>query len=212
MNLKWKLTRAFFLSLAAAIAFGLTALLISGNAISRFDSSIISYIQGLETPSLTVLMKFFTWVGSGPVVAVLALIAMLFLFIVLKHRSELILFVAVVAGSAVLNEILKNLFHRARPSLHRLIEVSGFSFPSGHSMEAFALYGILAFLLWRHIPTRIGRGMLILISAVMILLIGGSRIYLGVHYPSDIIGGYLASGFWLAAAIWVYQQYQERRN
>jgi undecaprenyl-diphosphatase len=110
-----------------------------------------------------------------------------------------------------LNGTLKVLFHRARPTLHRIVNANGFSFPSGHSMTAFSLYGIIAFLLWRHIPTSLGRGLLICFSSVMIVTIGVSRIYLGVHYPSDVIGGFLVSGCWLAVSIWFYQRYQEKQ-
>ena len=137
--------------------------------------------------------------------------AFLFLYFVLKHRIELLLFGTVILGTPIINQILKQFFHRARPDLHRLIEIGGYSFPSGHAMNAFAVYGILAFLLWRHIPTRLGRTVLIIISTIFILMIGTSRIYLGVHYPSDIIGGYFASGFWLAISIWFFQRYKEKR-
>ena len=142
---------------------------------------------------------------------VISLIAFLFLYFVLKHRTELLLFGTVVIGTPIINRILKQFFHRARPDLHRLIEIGGYSFPSGHAMNAFAVYGILTFLLWRHIPTRLGRTVLIMISSIFILMIGTSRIYLGVHYPSDIIGGYFASGFWLAISIWFFQRYKEKR-
>jgi undecaprenyl-diphosphatase len=211
MNVKFELTQAFFLSLFSAIAFGLTAFLVSESQVARFDDSVISFIQGFESPALTAVMKFFSWIGSGPIVTLIALIILLFLYKVWKYRSELVLFVTVVVGSSILDQLLKSLFHRARPSLHRLVEASGFSFPSGHSMEAVALYGILTFLLWRHIANRLGRGVLIFVSLVMIMAIGISRIYLGVHYPSDVIGGYFASGFWLFAAIWFYQRYKERK-
>nr|WP_233276251.1 phosphatase PAP2 family protein [Schinkia azotoformans] len=113
-------------------------------------------------------------------------------------------------GSNILFLLLKLYFHRARPDLHRLIEVSGYSFPSGHATNACTLYGILTFLLWRHIRTRLGRTILIVLSAMMIFTIGISRIYLGVHYPSDILAGYFLSVLWLTTAIWFYQQYQER--
>ncbi|WP_233129807.1 phosphatase PAP2 family protein [Domibacillus epiphyticus] len=103
--------------------------------------------------------------------------------------------------------MLKLLFHRARPELHRLIEIIGFSFPSGHAMNAFTVFGILTFLLWRYISAKWARGMLICFSIVMILAIGVSRIYLGVHYPSDIIGGYCALPF----AIGFFQRYKEKR-
>jgi undecaprenyl-diphosphatase len=129
----------------------------------------------------------------------------------MRHRKELILFAAVMAGSPILNYLLKVFFQRARPDLNRLIEIGGYSFPSGHAMNAFTFYGILTFLLWRHIPVRRGRTVLLLFSTILILAIGISRIYLGVHYPSDIIGGYLAGSFWLAVSIWVFQRYKERQ-
>ncbi|MBB5324280.1 undecaprenyl-diphosphatase [Anoxybacillus tepidamans] len=210
MNLKLELTRAFFLSLFSAIVFGLTAFLVSGSQVDHFDGVVISFIQRFESPALTSVMKFFSWIGSGRIVTIISLIALFVLYKAWKYRSELVLFVTVVAGSSILNQLLKSLFHRARPSLHRLAEASGFSFPSGHSMEAVALYGILAFLLWRRIDHRFGRVFLIFISFFMIMGIGVSRIYLGVHYPSDVIGGYFASSFWLFAAIWFYQRYKER--
>jgi undecaprenyl-diphosphatase len=156
-------------------------------------------------------MKFFTFIGSAPFVIILSLLLLVFLYKVLHHRLELILFIAAVDGSAVINQVLKSIFHRVRPNLHRLIDVSGYSFPSGHAMNAFTVYVIISFLLWRHIPSKLGRSILIFLSILMILAIGISRIYLGVHYPSDIIGGYFASGFWLAIAIWVFQFYKEKR-
>jgi undecaprenyl-diphosphatase len=211
MNLKMQLTRAFFISLMSAIGFGAIALLVTDNKVVQFDKKIISFVQGLETPALTSMMKFFTFIGGGLPVVVVTLIIMFFLYKVLHHRGELILFIGVVIGSVILNETLKLIFHRARPMLHRVIDANGFSFPSGHSMAAFSLYGVVAFLLWRHISTSLGRGMLIVISIIMTITIGVSRIYLGVHYPSDVLGGFLASGSWLAISIWYYQRYQEKQ-
>ncbi|OIK15655.1 phosphatase PAP2 family protein [Bacillus sp. MUM 116] len=210
MDIKKYLLVAFIISLMSVIGFGIISILVSDEKIRHFDSTIISAVQGLETPVLTKVMKFFTYIGSTKVVIILSLFLLFFLYKVLHHRLELILFVSVIAGAGILNGLLKHFFHRARPNLHRLIEISGYSFPSGHAMSTFALYGIIAFLLWRHISSRMGRTILIIISCFMILAIGISRIYLGVHYPSDIIGGYFASGFWLAAAIWFFQFYKEK--
>lgn len=211
MNIKKYLFIAFIISLVSVIGFGTVSILISDEKIGHFDSMVISAVQGLETPGLTKVMKLFTFIGSTRVVIILSLVLLLFLYKILYHRLELILFVSVIAGAGILNGVLKHFFQRTRPNLHRLIEISGYSFPSGHAMSAFAFYGVLAFLLWRHISTRIGRTILIIVSCFMILAIGISRIYLGVHYPSDIIGGYFASGFWLTAAIWVFQFYKEKR-
>ena len=93
-----------------------------------------------------------------------------YFYYVLKHQIELILFGSVVIGTPIINQILKQFFHRARPDLHRLIEIGGYSFPSGHAMNAFAVYGIITFLLWRHIPSRLGRTILILISSGFIIM------------------------------------------
>jgi undecaprenyl-diphosphatase len=208
-SLSLRLTFAFLLSLIFAAGFGVVAALVGFHRISAFDQAIIDFWQGRESKGLTALMKFFTNIGSGWPVILIALACMLYLYVVLKHRRELILFLFVLGGSEVLNVVAKALFHRERPEFHRLIQETGYSFPSGHSMGAFSLYGVLAYLLWKHIPTWWGRLVLVLASGTLILAIGISRIYLGVHYPSDVLGGYLASAFWLAASIWIYQSFRE---
>lgn len=207
MKIRWH----FLIGLFSLIGFSYMAFFISHQRIIQFDQTVISFIQSFESVMLTSIMKFFTYIGSFPSVCWIFILASLFLYFILKHRTELILFGVVVIGTPLIDQILKQWFHRARPDLHRLIEIGGYSFPSGHAMSAFSLYGILTFLLWRHIPTRMGRTVLIMISSLFILMIGTSRIYLGVHYPSDIVGGYFASGFWLAITIWFFQWYQEKR-
>lgn len=206
------LLSGFIISIMWLIGFSCIAILMNGQKLIQFDQVLISSIQGLESPALTLVMNFFTFIGSFPSVFVISLFTALFLYFVLKHRIELILFVSVVISTPIINQILKHFFHRARPDFHRLIEIRGYSFPSGHAMNAFAVYGIITFLLWHRIPSHLGRMILILISSGLIIIIGASRIYLGVHYPSDIIGGYFASGFWLSCAIWFFQRYKEKQS
>lgn len=159
---------------------------------------------------MTLLMEFVSFVGSAPVVIMLVLTAMFIFYFVLRERvSAMILFV-VVAGSHALNELLKSVFERERPDLYRLVEESGYSFPSGHSMAALSLYATLTILLWPHIPTRFGKIALLIFSTAMILLMGLSRVYLGVHYPSDVVGGYLASASWLVMIILIYRIFQKK--
>lgn len=207
MKLNMQLVFAFLISLVGFIAM---SLLVRANHIVRFDGYIISFIQGTETAWLTTVMKFFTYIGTIRFIAVLSIFVLFFLLKVLKYRLEILIYLAVVFCTPILNRLLKLYFERARPDLHRLIEIGGYSFPSGHAMNAFSFYSILAFLLWRHVPSPLGRVTVILISSFMIAAIGTSRIYLGVHYPSDVIAGYLASGFWVSTVIWVFQRYQER--
>ncbi|WP_257390622.1 phosphatase PAP2 family protein [Peribacillus muralis] len=212
MKLKLQLMIAFIVSVFALIGFSFMAFAVSANDYLKFDSEVISVVQGWESPILTGIMKFFTYIGSTGSIIILSLFILIFLYKVLKHRLELVLFIAVMAGSPLLNAVVKLCFQRTRPDLHRLIEIGGYSFPSGHAMNAMSLYGILTFLLWRHIKVKWGRMLLIVMSTLMILTIGISRIYLGVHYPSDIIAGYLAGGFWIAMSIWFFQRYQDRRQ
>ncbi len=211
MKLNAHLISAFLVALVSILGFSCMAIFISDHKIVNFDQTIISFIQGYESPSLTLVMKFFTYLGAFPAVMVLFIVVSYYLYIVLKHQAEFWLFATVIIGTAIFNQILKLLFHRARPEFHRLIEAGGYSFPSGHAMTAFAFYGIVAFLLWRHIATRNGRTVLIFASIIFIVMIGTSRIYLGVHYPSDIVGGYFASGLWLTIVIWFYQRYKEKQ-
>jgi membrane-associated phospholipid phosphatase len=111
--------------------------------------------------------------------------------------------VAAVAGSAVLNQLLKGFFQRPRPHFaHPLVVESSYSFPSGHAMESFVVYGMLAYLavlLWlRSWEARVA---VICGAALVVVLIGFSRMYLGVHYFSDVVAGYAAGGVWLSALI-----------
>ncbi|WP_102272941.1 phosphatase PAP2 family protein [Cytobacillus massiliigabonensis] len=212
MTDKSQLSIPIIISIIFLLAFSFMAFIVSTNKIVHFDSVVISFVQGMENPSLTVAMKIFTFIGDTKSVIVLAILVIIFLYVVLKHRIELILFITAIIGSALLNQLLKYTFQRARPELHRLIEIESYSFPSGHAMNAFTVYTVISFLLWRHIPSRAGRTVLIIISALMIFTIGISRIYLGVHYPSDIVAGYFASGCWLGMAIWIFQKYQDSHS
>lgn len=211
MKLKSQLSIAFVFSLFSLIVFGLLAHFVHSHDIVRVDSQIIALVQGLETISLTVFMELLSFIGSAPVIIIVSLFILLFLYKRLKHRQEFVLFIGVMVGSPMLNFILKTLFKRARPDFHRLVEISGYSFPSGHAMNAFTFYGITTFLLWRHIPKRWGRTVLLFFSGTMILGIGISRIYLGVHYPTDIIGGYFASATWIGFSIWTFQRIRDRQ-
>ncbi|WP_235589082.1 phosphatase PAP2 family protein [Tepidibacillus decaturensis] len=193
------------------LSFGLIAAFVSFNKIQWFDLPIIIWVQSLENSYLTEVMKFFTWIGSTKIVIAIIIITSIILYVLLKHRIELVFFVIVMIGSTALNNLLKVIFHRERPTIHRIIEETGYSFPSGHSMAAFTLYAMISFLLWKHLRSRFGRGLMILFATVMILLIGISRIYLGVHFPSDVLGGYLASGVWFTLSVMIYQWYLERR-
>ncbi len=200
----------FSLLLITLVGFVSMIPLIKAKDIIYLDELIISFIQSLENPFLTATMKFFSYIGSGSFINIIVVLGAIVLYFVLHYRSEILLFILVLMGSHYIFRFLKEIFHRARPDLHRLIEIGGYSFPSGHAMNAMTVYGILSFLLWRHIPTSRGRKLLILFSTIMILTIGFSRIYLGVHYPSDVLGGFFVGAFWLMVSTWCFQYIKEK--
>lgn len=197
-----------------AVTFVLIAMLVGSDnqSVIHFDHRWIGWVQAQEAPGWTKTAETLSWIGSTKVVIVMEVVLLLFLLLVPKLRWEPLLVLIATGGSALLNILLKNLFRRDRPDIHRLAEEYSYSFPSGHSMGAFALYGILAYLLWRMIrPT----GLRILSLALCVLLtlsIGLSRVYLGVHYPSDVLGGYIASGAWLALTIGTFEYWRHRRQ
>ncbi|AKG34562.1 phosphatase PAP2 family protein [Paenibacillus durus] len=199
--ISWHWSRGFKLFLLFAVIFGLIAVLVAYNYTAAFDERIIHLVQSAESPALTSAAKTLSLVGSSKIVIGLSLVIMAALFLFFKHRLELLLFLWVGVTSNMLNTVLKDSIHRERPNIHRIIEEPGFSFPSGHSMAAFSVYGALTFLLWRHLHSSAARVLLVAACFLMTAAIGWSRIYLGVHFPSDVIGGYAASCAWLMLSI-----------
>ncbi|ARD49682.1 hypothetical protein SporoP37_08610 [Sporosarcina sp. P37] len=191
--------------------FAFIARAIHLHTINSFDEPIIDFVQGAEAPWLTSVMKMFTTIGSTSAVAFISLMA-LGLLLWKKHRAQAMLFIAVIAGTGILNQVLKFIFKRQRPDFNRLIEIGGYSFPSGHTMMAFSLYTILAYIVWRNLMHSWTRVVIPLAAGVMIVMIAVSRIYLGVHFPSDIVGGVLASALWLIASIAMYQRFQRQKQ
>jgi membrane-associated phospholipid phosphatase len=166
----------------------------------HFDQTIIDWIQSFVKPQLTSIMKIFTFLGS-PLALFLLLIISASSMVWQKKRWEAFFLVIGIAGGGVFNLLLKWIFHRQRPTLHRLIEETGYSFPSGHSMGSFIFYGMLCMLLFMFLKSRTAKVIIIMSTVLIIVMIGLSRIYLGVHYPSDVLAGYAAGGVWLTICL-----------
>lgn len=155
--------------------------------LKSFDMKIISYIQGLENQGLTNFYIVVTDVADTYQSIVLTTILVLALYFK-KYKREAVFLVFTMFSCGILMPVLKNLIRRPRPDFHRLIEISGFSFPSGHSTSATILYLSLALIII-NIIKGINRYIVFSIAILGILLIVSSRIYLGVHYPTDTIAG-----------------------
>ena len=146
----------FLILIISLIGFVTLAALVKRQSLATFDLAIITTVQAWEHPLITDIAIGLSFIGSiGPVI-VLCLIVIAVLYWVLGHRMEILLLIVVVFGSSILNLLLKWVFQRARPDIHRLIEITGYSYPSGHSMAAFSFYSVLAYLLWNILTA--GRG------------------------------------------------------
>ncbi|MDQ6665900.1 MAG: phosphatase PAP2 family protein [Acidobacteriota bacterium] len=182
------------------------------NDTARFDNRVRALVHAEARPSLTEAMKVTSDVGSPIAVSVWTLAAFAIFWKQRKRRDALSL-AATVLGASIVDYVLKISFHRVRPvPFFSLPTPLTFSFPSGHSMLAFCFYTALAYLLCSHTASA-GKRVAIWIAAVAIfLLIGLSRIYLGVHYPSDVIAGYAAGSVWVATLYAAEQILKERAS
>lgn len=205
-----RIGRFWIISFLSFLAFAGVAAFVMSDRVFGFDSFFTELVRGFEQPVITVIAKGFTTIGSTIFIIVICAVVSILLYALRFRRGEVMLFLSVILGSALFNLLLKMLFRRERPDINRMVEVTGYSFPSGHSMAAFSLYGILTYLLWKHLNTSSRKVFVLIISSVMILGIGLSRIYLGVHYPSDVLGGYLVSCSWLMLSIGMYEYLRSR--
>lgn len=181
-----------FLILFLALAWVVSSVPI---ATTSFDSVVHGWIVPLQTAGGIQLFQAITFFG-GAVGVVLGVFATTWFF---RHRPDVIarLWVAIIGSSASV-EYLKVLFHRARPeTISGLIIPNTFSFPSGHSTSAMVLYGFVALLLYVHSKNRIQKILSLIVPALLILLVGLSRLVLEYHYPSDVLGGFLFGALWL---------------
>ena len=138
---------------------------------------------------VTPIAKFITNFGG----AIFLSIATVMLFLFIKNKKIGLSIISNIVIIAVLNQLLKRILQRPRPTEFRIVEETGYSFPSGHSMVSMAFYGYLIYLIYRYIKNNYVKWTLITILSILICLIGISRIYLGVHYTSDVLGGFLLS-------------------
>jgi undecaprenyl-diphosphatase len=164
----------------------------------KFDELVRAAVHRHAAPGLTWLMHGFSFVGSVAVVTTLCLVAIGVLTYLRRTRMAALLAITM-AGMAALDVVLKLAFHRPRPIAYFGSTPTTYSFPSGHAMGSICFYGVLAAILAAHASGRRGKWCIWTGAALLIGMIGYSRIYLGVHYPSDVIAGYCAGAVWAGA-------------
>ncbi|KYD08525.1 phosphatase PAP2 family protein [Heyndrickxia sporothermodurans] len=196
---------AIFLIVIFIWAFFEIATGLNGTEIRSFDNQIISFVQGKISDRLTSIMLVITFFGSVKGVATITFLVILLLFFSRHRLLCLFLVITIGIGAGVFNRILKLYFKRERPDIHPIIQENGFSFPSGHSMGSMILYGSLGYILVKLAKHNWSKIFGLLVGLIIIFVVGLSRIYLGVHYPSDVVGGYIAGAFWLLICISIFE-------
>lgn len=202
----------FVLGLGAFV--GLTEQLVE-DELTGFDAAVTAEVVGWREEGLTQFLTFITHVGdsTGYFVVIAVFIVLL---IVLRRSWKFVFQTGVVLLLATLsNVVLKQIINRARPDADHLVVVHSLSYPSGHAMSAMAFYGFLIFLTARYKMNYVLKVILILVFASLIFLIGLSRVYLGVHFPSDVIAGYIGGLIWVTFCAIVFDVivlYRRRRE
>jgi len=180
--------------------FGVAYFLFAGSLIYKIDFSIQESIFSLRGDGLTDFMKFVTNFGDKIIVFPLTFFIILYLFFKRKYDFLLALVSSAFVSAATVY-LTKLLFARERPA-DALIFVDGFSFPSGHAMVAIAFYGILTYFAYTSSKYAFERYLSVFVGLSVIILVSFSRLYLGVHFPSDVFFSIIFSGVWLLMVIY----------
>ena len=181
------------------------------------DEMISWFVYSFRNPILTEVMKFITFLGSGYWLGTTAVLVIYYL-ILKNHRRTALLFGLSLVVCAGLNIGLKHFIDRPRPNLSPMIYEKTTSFPSGHAMNSFVFYFTLAYFSYHFTKNQYVLSKYLAIAITVVGLVGVSRVYLGIHYPSDVAAGYLAGFTWLLATmviektLYVYRVFRVMRK
>ncbi|NLA43076.1 phosphatase PAP2 family protein [Candidatus Saccharibacteria bacterium] len=173
-----------------------------------FDQMIMYSVKAWHSPVATMFFQSITELG-GPIVLTLATLAIATVYWLKSHKKAALMIFSSVFGSVAINVVLKSIFQRDRPDFWtHLVYEAGYSFPSGHAMASSALAIALIFLLWR---TTV-KWHAVALGVIYMVLVGASRMYLGVHYPTDIVAGWCVSLLWVSIVALTLYQYMVMKS
>lgn len=188
------------LTLGLVLFGALAANILNGSGLEQFDKNLANAVHSWVTPSATPIFSFISLLGFQVLWGIVIVVAV---FLAIRRQwLHLVVWIIGWGGGELLNQILKHIFARPRPEFADPIQTAAnYSFPSGHAMFSVIAYGLLAYFALLGIRHQSARTVLIIATILLILLIGISRIYLGVHYFSDVVGGFAAGAVWLTICI-----------
>lgn len=170
-------------------------------------------VNDVRKPWITAFFKVFTFFGEAKLLIPVGGIGAILGFFVLKDKERSFCYICNLIAIAGLNWIIKHIIQRPRPDMNlRLVEESGYSFPSGHAMITTAFYGLIIFYLWNHMQNKLWRNILCILLSFLIVMIDFSRVYLGVHYLSDVLAGSFISIAYLIVAVEVARKFIFKEN
>jgi len=218
LNIEIRVLLTLLIIISSTWIFFIIANAVSSGTTQQLDVNIVKYFRNAGNPAVPIgpywlpdVMRDITSLGGGTVIALITLIVIFYLLLQKKY-AELLLILAAVLGGTVIGLGLKEIFGRERPDLiYRLTDARSLSFPSGHSMMSTVIYLSLAALLSRIQHERKVRIYIISIALFLALIIGFSRVYLGVHYPTDVLGGWTIGLGW-ASLCWFVAKYLQRKK
>lgn len=205
------LAQGIFLCLLSLVVFSYITYKVMNVETADWDLTIMLAIQKTHIPLFDIVMKSFSNI-AGPVVLIGISLGLSVKFWLRKQRIELFGFAVASIGAALLNLLIKACFNRPRPLMWAMIhdDLNTSSYPSGHVTNGLVIYGFFAYLLARSFPRW--RGLIYLGIFLLMLGVGWSRMYVGLHWPTDVLGGY-ASGFaWLNASIVCFEICKQRQE
>ena len=196
---------------ALALFFNLADDVREQDGVWKFDHEGLELGLALRTPRRTALMQTASALARPDIMTNIGVLAVLGAWRFKKLRPQCILLAVSLTGGGILIGGMKTRYERARPTLIEALAKEGtFSFPSGHSFISLCFYGILTYWWFRARSDFFQRAVVLMASGSGIALIGASRVYLGVHYPSDVLAGYASAVPWLTACLTAYHQYERR--
>jgi len=187
------------LSFLSLLLFLLIAFGVLNGALIYLDSVILTFVYTLRNPLLTQIMYFTSFLGGGFLLLLAVFTALV--FYKKNHKREAVLFFFIVFSGFAINNIIKYLLKVARPDIDPLFSIDFYAFPSGHAMNSLIFYGLLSYFTFHFTKNRGLSVLTAILSTILILLVGFSRLYLGVHYPSDVLAGFAVGFWWLSTAI-----------
>jgi undecaprenyl-diphosphatase len=199
------------LSIASLVLFSWLADEVLRKHTDRFDDTVRSVIHDFASPGLTALMRFITNLGDWQVVMTATLVLFFYLWYRRDHTHILVALVTM-TGAGILDASLKLAFHRLRPDPFFAPKPSTYSFPSGHALISLCFYGLVAGTLAHDMPAKWQRVLTWGVASLLVAMIGSSRVYLGVHWPSDVIAGYAAALIWMGAVRVLAVRLEQKRT